>query len=64
MKRIVGRENIERLMFEAWWKVRTGADHLEAKVDDDGNVYYDDVNINHLWQGWLGRSSVARSYKR
>lgn len=56
MKRIVVREHIERINFEAWCKVRTGADHLETIVDDDGDVYYDNVNIDHLWQGWLARA--------
>ena len=58
MKEIVVREDIERMNFEAWCKTRNDADRLNTSVDDDGDVYYEDVSIEYAWQGW-----IARAYK-
>lgn len=58
MKEIVVRENVERMNFEAWCKVRNHEDRLKTLVDDDGDVYYDDISIDYAWQGW-----IARAYK-
>ncbi|HEZ4532424.1 hypothetical protein [Neisseria cinerea] len=58
MKEIVVREDIERMNFEAWCKTRNDADRLNTSVDDDGDVYYEDVSIDYAWQGW-----IARAYK-
>ena len=39
-------------------KTRNDADRLNTSVDDDGDVYYEDVSIDYAWQGW-----IARAYK-
>lgn len=58
------RESVERIIFEAWCKVRNDADSIETIINDDGDVYYADVNIEQLWQGWLARAYVMRTHKR
>ena len=58
MNRIIVREDVERMNFEAWCKVRNDDDRLKTIVDDDGDVYYEDVSIDYAWQGW-----IARAYK-
>lgn len=58
MKEIVVREDVERMNFEEWCKVRNDADRLKTVVDDDGDIYYANVSIDYAWQGW-----IARAYK-
>ena len=58
MNRSIVREDVERMNFEAWCKVRNDDDRLKTIVDDDGDVYYEDVSIDYAWQGW-----IARAYK-
>ena len=58
MKKIAVQEDVERMNFEAWCKTRNDADRLKTVVDDDGDVYYEDVSIDYAWQGW-----IARAYK-
>ena len=58
MNKIVVQEDVERMNFEAWCKTRNDADRLKTVVDDDGDVYYEDVSIDYAWQGW-----IARAYK-
>lgn len=64
MKEIVVREDVERMNFEAWCKVRNDADRLKTVVDDDGDVYYDDVSIDYAWQGWLTRAYKLEKEKK
>lgn len=58
MDKIVVQEDVERMNFEAWCKTRNDADRLKTAVDDDGDVYYEDVSIDYAWQGW-----IASAYK-
>lgn len=64
MKEIVVREDVERMNFEAWVKDVNGTDHLKTIVDDDGDVYYDDVSIDYTWQGWLARAYESAKEKQ
>lgn len=57
MNKIVVQEDVERMNFEAWCKIRNDADRLKTAVDD-GDVFYEDVSIDYAWQGW-----IARAYK-
>lgn len=63
MNRIVVREDVERMNFEAWCKVRNDADRLKTVVDD-GDVYYEDVSIDYAWQGWLARAYESAKEKQ
>lgn len=58
MKTILVKEDVERMNFEAWCRLRNDSDRLKTLVDDDGDIYYEDVSIDYAWQGWL-----ARAYK-
>ena len=64
MKEIVVREDVERMKFEAWCKVRNDADRLETIVVDDGDVYYADVSIDYAWQGWIARAYESAKEKQ
>ena len=64
MKEIVVREDVERMKFEAWCKVRHDADRLETIVVDDGDVYYADVSIDYAWQGWIARAYESAKEKQ
>lgn len=56
MKENVVREDVERMNFEAWCKVRDDGDRLKTVVDYDGDVYYEDISIDYAWQGWIARA--------
>lgn len=58
MNKIVAQEDVERMNFEEWCKTRTPAIQLKTVVDEDGDVYYEDIKIDYAWQGW-----IARAYK-
>nr|DAJ46978.1 MAG TPA: hypothetical protein [Caudoviricetes sp.] len=58
MKKIAVQEDVERMNFEVWCKTRNDGDRLKTTVDDDGDVYYEDVSIDYAWQGW-----IASAYK-
>lgn len=63
MKEIAVREDVERMNFEAWYKDKTGITRLETIVDDDGDVYYDNVSIDYAWQGWIARAYESAKEK-
>lgn len=65
MKEIVVREDVERMNFEAWCKVRNPDAYLKIVVDDDdGHVYYDSVSIDYAWQGWIARAYESAKAKQ
>ncbi|WNU97813.1 hypothetical protein RSJ68_03545 [Neisseria sp. DTU_2020_1000833_1_SI_GRL_NUU_006] len=65
MKEIVVREDVERMNFEAWCKVRNDADRLKTVVDDDGDVYYEDVAlITHGKDGLRGRMNRQKPSRK
>lgn len=61
MDKIIVKEDVERMNFEAWCKLRNNSDRLKTLVDDDGDTYYEDVSIDYAWQGWIER---AYKYER
>ena len=64
MKEIVVREDVERMNFEAWCKVRDDGDRLKTVVDYDGDVYYEDISIDYAWQGWIARAYKSEKEKQ